>query len=87
MNDLKRDKLKIINENIKIKDEIKILNEKKNMIIGDNAIENDTKFNEIKTFKEYNRRMKTKVEDLTKEIKELKYINFYTLQTLTHINK
>ena len=40
MNDLKRDKLKIINENIKIKDEIKILNEKnKNMIIGDKPLQ------------------------------------------------
>ena len=35
MNDLKQDKLKIINENIKIKEEIRILNEKnKNMIIS-----------------------------------------------------
>ena len=40
MNNLKWDKLKIINENIKIKDEIKILNEKnKNMIIGDKPLQ------------------------------------------------
>ena len=40
MNNLKRDKLKIINENIKIKEEIRILNEKnKNMIFGDKPLQ------------------------------------------------